>query len=63
VAIPVDRNVTQEIAEKELKYKSLCTEMKRMGNMARMRIPLINGATGVVIKDSKKILDAIPEKH
>jgi hypothetical protein len=28
VAIPVDRNVTQKKAEKKVKYKSLCIEIK-----------------------------------
>jgi len=33
VAIPVDRNVVQKEAEKKLKYKSLCIEIKRMWNL------------------------------
>jgi hypothetical protein len=30
VAIPADRNVVQKEAEKKLKYKSLCIEIKQM---------------------------------
>ena len=32
VAIPADRNV-QKVAEKKLKYKSLCIEIQRMWNL------------------------------
>jgi len=40
VAIPVDRNVVRKEAEKELKYKSLCTEIQRMWNIKCMIIPV-----------------------
>jgi len=52
VAIPTDRNVTQKEAEKKLKYKSLCMEIRRMWNMKCMIIPVIIGATGMAAEDS-----------
>jgi len=60
VAIPADGNVTQKKAEEKLKYKSLCTEIKRMWYMKRMIIPVIIGATGTVTKGLKKNLEAMP---
>jgi hypothetical protein len=33
VAIPADRNVVQNEAEKKLKYRSLCIEIQRMWNL------------------------------
>ena len=53
VAIPADRNVTQEEAEKKLKYV-------QMWNNKCMIIPVIIGATGIVTKGLKKSLEAIP---
>jgi len=44
VAIPADRNVVQKDAEKELKYKSLSIEIKRMWNLKCTIIPVITGA-------------------
>jgi ribosomal protein S19 len=55
VAIPTDRNVTQEEAEKKLKYV-------QMWNNKCMIIPVIIGATGIVTKGLKKSLEAISEK-
>jgi len=45
----------QKVAEKRLKYKSLCIEMQQMWNMKCMMIPVIIGF--------KKNLEAIPGKH
>jgi hypothetical protein len=63
VAIPADRNVTQKEAEKKLKYKSLCIEIKRMWNMKCMIMLVIIGANGIVTKGLKENLEAIPVKH
>jgi len=63
VAIPVDRNVMQKEAEKNLKYKSLSIDVQQMWNMQHMNIPVITGATGIVIKGLKKNLEAMPGKH
>jgi len=41
VAIPADRNVVQQEAEKKLKYKSLCIEIQRMWNMKCTIVPVI----------------------
>jgi hypothetical protein len=49
VAIPSDRNVTQE-SENKLKYKNLSIEIQRMWNMKCLVIPVIIGATGIVTK-------------
>ena len=62
VAIPADREAAQKKVEK-LKYRSLCIEIQRMCNMKCMIIPRITGATGLVTKGLKKILESMPEKH
>jgi hypothetical protein len=45
VAIPADRNIVQKEAERKLKYKSLCIEIRRMWKLKCMIIPVIIGAT------------------
>ena len=62
VAMPADRNVVQKEAEKKLKYKSLCIEM-RMWNLKCTIIPVIIGATGMVTRCLRKNLEAVPGKH
>ena len=42
MAIPADRNVMQEEAEKKLKYKSLCKEIQRMWHMECVITPVVN---------------------
>jgi 23S rRNA pseudoU1915 N3-methylase RlmH len=54
VAIPADRNVVQREAEKRLKCKSLCIEIKRMWNLKCTIIPVIIGATGIVTRSLRK---------
>jgi hypothetical protein len=63
VAIPPDRNVVQKEAEKKLKYKSLCIEIQRIWNLKCTIIPTVIGATGIVTKNKKKNLEAVPGKH
>ena len=63
VAISGDRNVLQKEAEKKLKYKSLCIEIKRMWNLKWTIIPVIIGATGIVTRSLRKNLEAVPGKH
>jgi hypothetical protein len=63
VAIPADRNVVQKEAEKRLKYKGLCIEIKRMWNLKSTIIPVIIGATGIVTRSLRKNLEAIQGKH
>ena len=63
MAIPADRYVVQQEAEKTLKYKSLCIEIKRMWNLKRTIIPAINGDTGIVTRSLRKNLEAVPGKH
>jgi len=48
---------------KELKYKSLCIEIQRMWNLKCTIVPVIIGATGIVTRSLKKILETIPGKH
>jgi hypothetical protein len=63
VAIPAVRNVVQKVAEKKLKYKSLCIEVKRMWNLKCTIIPIVIGATGIVTRSLKKNLLVVPRKH
>jgi hypothetical protein len=63
VAIPADRNVVQKEAENKLKYKSLCIEIQRMWNLKYTIIPVINVATGIVMRRLRKNLEAVPGKH
>ena len=63
VAIPADRNVVQKEAEKKLKYKSLSTEVQRMWDLKCTIIPVIIGATGIVMRSLRKNLEAVPGKH
>jgi hypothetical protein len=63
VAIPADRNVVPQEAQKKLKYKSLGTEVQRMWNLKCTIIPVIIGANGVVTNSLRKTLEAMPGKH
>jgi hypothetical protein len=63
LAIPADRNVVQKEEEQKLKYKSLCIEIQRMWNLKCTIIPVINGATEIVMRSLRKILEAVPGKH
>jgi len=60
VALPVDNNVTQKEAEKELKCRSLCTGIQRIWNTKFVIIPETAGATGIVTHVLKKNLEPIP---
>jgi hypothetical protein len=60
---PADRNVVQKKAEKMLKDKCLCIEIKRMWNLKCTIIPVIIGATGIVTRSLRKNLEAVPGKH
>jgi 23S rRNA pseudoU1915 N3-methylase RlmH len=63
VAIPADRNVVLKEEERKLKYKSLGIEIQRMRNLKRTIIPVIIGATGIVTRSLKKILEDIIGKR
>jgi len=63
VAIPADRNVVQKEAEKQLKHKCLCIKIQRMWNLKCTIVPVIIGATGIVIRSLRKNLEAVPGKH
>jgi hypothetical protein len=54
VAIPADRNVFQEEAEKFLKYKNLTTEIQCMWNVETTVIPVIIGSNRTVSKSFRK---------
>ena len=63
VAKPADKNVVQKETENNLKYKSLCIEIQRMWNLKYTIIPVIIGATGIVMRSLMKNLEAVPGKH
>ena len=63
MAIPADRNVVQKEGEKKLKYKSLCIEIQRMWNLKHTIIPVIIGATGIVMRSVRKNMEAVPGKY
>jgi hypothetical protein len=63
VAIPGDRNVIKNEAEKILKYKDLIIEIQRMWNVKTKVKPVITGATGTISKSFRKYLSSIPGKH
>ena len=63
VAILADRNFVQKEAEKKVKYKSLCTEIKQMWNLKGTIVPVIIGATGIVTRSLRKYLETVPGKH
>ena len=63
VAIPADRNVVQKEAEKKLKYKCLCIEIKCMWNLKCTIVQVIIGATGIVTRSLRKNLETVPGKH
>jgi hypothetical protein len=47
----------------KLKYKNLSIEIQRMWNMKCFVVPVIIGATGIVIKSLQKYLETIPGQH
>jgi len=61
--IPADRNSVQKEAEKKLKYKRLCIELQEMWNLKYTIVPVITGATGIVMRNLRKKLETLPEKH
>jgi len=63
VAISADRNAVQKEAEKKLKYESLGIEIQRMWNLKCTIVPVITGATGIVMRSLRENLEAVPTKH
>jgi len=63
VAIPGDRNVIKNEAEKILKYKDLTIEIQCMWNVKTRAIPVIIGATGTISKSFRKYVSNIPGNH
>jgi hypothetical protein len=62
-SVPAYRNVVQKEAEKKLKYEGLCIDIKRTWNLKCMIVPVIIGATGILTKDLRENLEAVPGKH
>jgi hypothetical protein len=64
VAMPSDKNIINKEADKELKYKELSIEIKRMWNIkCFFFIPVIIGATRILSKGLKKYVETIPGQH
>jgi hypothetical protein len=63
VAIPGDRNVIQNEAEKILKYKDFTIEIQHTWNVKTRVIPVIIGATGTISKSFRKYVSTIPGNH
>ena len=59
VAIPGDRNVIKKEAVKILKYEDLIIEIQRMWNVKTKVIPVITGATGIILKSLRQHLNNI----
>jgi hypothetical protein len=53
----------QKEAEKKLKCESLVIEIQLMWNLQFTIIPVIIGATGIVMRSLRKHLEYIPGKH
>jgi hypothetical protein len=62
-AIPGERNVINNEAEKLLKYKYLIIEIQRMWNVKSKVIAVITGATGTISKSLRQYLSNILRKH
>ena len=62
VAIPADRNVVRNEAEKKLKYMSSFIEIQRMRNLKCTIVPVIIGANGIVTRSLRKNLEAVTRK-
>jgi hypothetical protein len=43
--------------------KSLCIEIQQKWNLKCTSIPIVIGATGIVMRSLKKNLEAVPGKH
>jgi hypothetical protein len=63
VAIPGDRNVIEEEAEKIFKYKEPITEIQRMWNVKARVISVVIGVTRAISKSLRQYLSNIPDKH
>jgi hypothetical protein len=48
---------------KKLKYSSLCIEIQRMWNLKCTIIPVIIRTTGIVTRNVRKNMEAVPGKH
>ena len=63
VAIPGDRKVIKQKAEKFSTYKDPIIEIQRMWNEKAKVIPVIIGTTETISKSLRQYLNNIPEKH
>ena len=63
VAIPGDRNVIKNEAEKILKYQDLMIEIQHMWNVKAKLILVIIGATGTISISLLQYLSNIPGNH
>jgi hypothetical protein len=54
VAIPGDRNVIEEEAEKIFKYEDDIIEIQRMWNVKARVISVVTGATGTISKSLRQ---------
>ena len=49
--------------QKKAKIQELVIEIQRMWNLKCTVIPVITGATGIVMRSLKKNVETIPQKH
>ena len=63
VALPANRNVVQNEAEKNLMYKIQCIEIQLMWNLKCMIVPVIIGATGIVMRSLRENLETVAVNH
>ena len=62
-AIPADRNVIKNEAEKILKCTNFAIEIQYMWNVKAKFIPIITGETWTISKSLKQYLSNITRKH
>ena len=59
ISVPADHNLQEKTREKLAKYQDLRLEIERMWHTATIYVPVIVGATGVLLHDFREHLDKL----